>query len=785
MNEKTLRALEYEKILAKIAVFAYTRMAKERILQIRPMINASEITEALEETEEADIILFEYAVNPTLNFDDVAAALERAEKMSMLTMGELLKIERVLRVARSLRGQIIEVPDERIVKLKAKASTIYVNKRLEDDIRSAVLSDTEMSDNASTALRDIRSKIHKTSDNIKIKLNSYITSATYSKYIQDTIVTVRNDRYVVPLKAEFKGMIPGLIHDQSASGATIYVEPMAIVELNNDLKTLMLEEQAEIERILRAFTARIGGEAGLIGYTFEVATDLDVVFAKARYANAISAIKPKLNAKGEIDIESGRHPLIDDKKVIANDIKLGKDYNLLLITGPNTGGKTVCLKLTGLIELMGMSGFFVPAKYADIAVFDNVFCDIGDEQSIEQNLSTFSSHMQNVVRIVDNLTPNTLVLFDELGAGTDPTEGAALALSVSDYILKMGAKAVITTHYNELKEYAVVTEGVQNGSMDFDPISYSPTYKLLIGVPGASNALLIAEKLGLKKSIIDAARQGISGEKKEFETVLLSLEQSRKEAEIMLEEAKVIRRKAEDELKAANAEREKLFAQRERLNVSVKKETKRLVEEAMEEANEIISELRSLLENPDDEGAIFRAQKLRKSLKKYIINEENEFRGLGEEIDGEIMVGDWVLIKSLNSEGEVVRLNPIKGEARVKLGKIETNVKIENLQRLKRTAQKEEKKPKRDTKMTLYNEQVPSEINLIGKNSDEALYLLEEYIDKCLRVHLHEIRIIHGYGEGILRKAVQNYLKSRKEVESFRDGAYNEGGKGVTFAIFK
>lgn len=391
MNEKTLRALEYEKILAKIAVFAYTRMAKERILQIRPMINASEITEALEETEEADIILFEYAVNPTLNFDDVAAALERAEKMSMLTMGELLKIERVLRVARSLRGQIIEVPDERIVKLKAKASTIYVNKRLEDDIRSAVLSDTEMSDNASTALRDIRSKIHKTSDNIKIKLNSYITSATYSKYIQDTIVTVRNDRYVVPLKAEFKGMIPGLIHDQSASGATIYVEPMAIVELNNDLKTLMLEEQAEIERILRAFTARIGGEAGLIGYTFEVATDLDVVFAKARYANAISAIKPKLNAKGEIDIESGRHPLIDDKKVIANDIKLGKDYNLLLITGPNTGGKTVCLKLTGLIELMGMSGFFVPAKYADIAVFDNVFCDIGDEQSIEQNLSTFSS----------------------------------------------------------------------------------------------------------------------------------------------------------------------------------------------------------------------------------------------------------------------------------------------------------------------------------------------------------------------------------------------------------
>ncbi len=784
MNEKTLRALEYDKILEKVAALAYTQMAKERILKMRPLKSAAEIIVALDETEEADRILFEYAVNPSLNFDDVSTALERAEKMSMLTMGELLKIERVLRVARSLRGQILEVPDERVVKLKTKASSIYINKRLEDDIRNAVISDTEMSDNASTALREIRAKIQKISENIKSKLHSYITSPTYSKYMQDSIVTVRNGRYVVPLKSEFKGMIAGLIHDQSASGATLYVEPMAIVELNNDLKTQMLEEQAEIERILRAFTARIGGETGLIGYTFEVVTDLDVIFAKARYANAIAAIKPKLNDDGIIDVESGRHPLIDAKKVVPNDVKLGKDYNLLLITGPNTGGKTVCLKLTGLIELMGMSGFFVPAKYADLAIFDNVFCDIGDEQSIEQNLSTFSSHMSNVVNIVNNLTANSLVLFDELGAGTDPTEGAALALGVSDYILQMGAKAVITTHYNELKEYAVVTEGVQNGSMDFDPISYSPTYKLLIGAPGASNALLIAEKLGLKKSIIDAARNGISGEKQEFENVLLSLEQSRKEADIMLEEARKVRLRAEEELKLAQIEREKLFAQRERLNLSVKKETKRLVEEAMEEANKIIEELRNLLEDPD-ESTIFRAQKLRKSLKKYVINEENEFSGMGEELDGDIVVGDWVLVKSLNSEGEVIKLNPIKGEAKVKLGKIETNVKLDNLQRLKRTTRQEPKQKRQPTKMTLYNEQVPPEINLIGKNSEEALYLLEEYIDKCLRVHLHEVRIIHGYGDGILRKAVQNYLKCRIEVESFRDGEYNEGGKGVTFAVFK
>ena len=391
--------------------------------------------------------------------------------------------------------------------------------------------------------------------------------------------------------------------------------------------------------------------------------------------------------------------------------------------------------------------------------------------------------MKNTVNIINALTENTLVLFDELGAGTDPTEGAGLALNISRYVLTKGAKGVITTHYNELKEYAVVTDGVQNASMDFDPTTYSPTYKLIIGAPGASNALLIAEKLGLKKEIIDATRNGISGDKFEFENVLLSLEKSRKEAEVMLDEARKAKEKAQEELSAAEKEKEKLFAQRERLNVSVKKETKRLVDEAMDEANDIIQELRALLDDPD-ESTIFRAQKLRKSLKKYVINEENEFKGMSEEEDGDITVGDRVLVISLNSEGEVVKLNPVKGEAKVKLGKIETNVKLDNLRRLKKTAKNAEKIKTAPTKMTLYNEQVSPEINLIGMNSEEALYALEEYIDKCLRVHLGEIRIIHGYGEGILRKAVQNYLKGRKEIVSFRDGNFSEGGKGVTIAKF-
>lgn len=783
MNERTLRTLEYDKILEKAAAFAYSKNAKEAVKNIKPFTDAEDIKRALNETEEADIILFEHAINPSLNFDDVTQAIERAEILSMLSMGELLRIERVLRVARALQGQILNVPDERIVLLKQKASEIFTDKRLEDDIDKSIISDTEMSDNASTNLKNIRGKMKKIAENIKSKLLNYVNGSAYSKYMQDNIITVRNDRYVVPLKSEYKGIIPGLIHDQSTSGATIYVEPMVIVELNNDLKTCMLEEAAEIDKILRAFTVRVGNEAEAIKSTFEIITDLDVIFAKAQYANATKSVKPVINKSGRIDIRKGRHPLIPAEKVVANDVRVGSDFNLLLITGPNTGGKTVCLKLTGLLVIMAMSGFFVPALYADIAVFDNVFCDIGDEQSIEQNLSTFSSHMKNTVNIINALTENTLVLFDELGAGTDPTEGAGLALNISRYVLSKGAKGVITTHYNELKEYAVVTDGVQNASMDFDPTTYSPTYKLIIGAPGASNALLIAEKLGLKKEIIDATRNGISGDKFEFENVLLSLEKSRKEAEVMLDEARKAKEKAQEELSAAEKEKEKLFAQRERLNVSVKKETKRLVDEAMDEANDIIQELRALLDDPD-ESTIFRAQKLRKSLKKYVINEENEFKGMSEEEDGDIAVGDRVLVISLNSEGEVVKLNPVKGEAKVKLGKIETNVKLDNLRRLKKTAKKAEKVKTAPTKMTLYNEQVSPEINLIGMNSEEALYSLEEYIDKCLRVHLGEIRIIHGYGEGILRKAVQNYLKGRKEIVSFRDGNFSEGGKGVTIAKF-
>lgn len=784
MEERTIKTLEFSKILDEVAHFASGRFAKNKILSIRPYSCMKEIEDELTRVSEADKILFEYSITPSFAVDDVEDLLQQASVMSMLTPADLLKVARVLKVARTLKQQLTNVNDDTIIEIKDLANTIYTNVRLENDIDKAVLSETELSDDASSDLRVIRSKIRKTGEGIKNKLNSYVNSVTYQKYLQDALVTVRGDRYVLPVKAEFKSAIPGLIHDRSASGSTLYVEPLAVVEMNNDLKQLILEEKTEIERILRVFTARIASEAGFLKYTFETITELDVLFAKAYYADAYSCVKPVFNETGYVNIVKGRHPLIPAEKVVANDVYIGKDFNVLLITGPNTGGKTVCLKMLGLIELMGLSGLYVPCQEAELTVFDDIFCDIGDEQSIEQSLSTFSSHMTNVVRIINAATDKSLILLDELGAGTDPTEGAALALSITEYIMQLGAKAVITTHYNEFKEFALVTDGAQNASMDFNPMTYSPTYKLIIGLPGASNALIIAEKLGLKKEIIEKAKNGINQQKFDFENVMLSLEQKQREAEIYLEESVKAKKEADEIKRLAEEERKKLYEQRDRLNVSVKKETKRLVEEAMVEVNEIIAKIKDFLDNPTEKN-LFEARRLRKSLNKYIIIDNNEFEGILEEEDGKIAVGDRVLVKAMNAEGVVSDINTAGNIATVRLGNMTTKAKITDLTRLKPIENQKKKQNYRQDLVNLRNESVPTELNIIGKTGIEAEELLEEYLDRAVRGGLHEIRIIHGYGEGILRKVTQKYLKSRKEIESFRDGNYGEGGKGVTVAYIK
>ena len=596
------------------------------------------------------------------------------------------------------------------------------------------------------------------------------------------IVTVRGDRYVIPVKAEFKNQIPGLVHDQSASGQTVYIEPMVVVELNNDLKTHLVEEAIEIEKILRAFTMRVSVDVEPFKASFDTIVRLDVIFAKAYYAQAIKAIKPVLNDKGIININKGRHPLLNPDNVVPIDVKLGDEFDLLFITGPNTGGKTVSLKLVGLFELMAMTGMYVPAREAELSMFDNIFSDIGDEQSIEQNLSTFSSHIANIKRIIDNISNKTLILLDELGAGTDPTEGASLAMSISEYIRSSGAKAIITTHYNELKEYAVVTHRAENASMDFNPLTYNPTYRLIIGTPGASNALLIARKLGLKEEIVKRAEEGIKDNKLEFENVLQSLEIARRKALENEERTAELLKQAEITNQKAERERDRLFIQRERLNENVKKETKRLVEEAMEEANEIIDSLREILDDPT-EANLFKARKLRKSLTKYIVNEENEFAGFGEEDDGTIQDGDTVLVKPLKVEGVVVSINAVKGTASVKLGKMNSTFKLDALVRLKA----KEKKPEiiKSAPRALRNDAFSPEINLIGQTTQEGIVNLEAYIDKALLAGVHEIRIIHGYGTGKLREAVRATLKTHPHIKDFRDGIYGEGERGVTIATIK
>lgn len=783
MLEKTLKALEFNKILAEIASKASSVPAREAIMEIRPYNDPNYIEELLDEVAEADKIAFKYATNLSFAFDDIGAILDKAEVMSVLTMGELLRVSKMLRVAYSVKNSIAKVPDDSLTRIKRIAASVYTDKELEESIESAIISDTEMHDRASEELRSIRIRIRKTGEQIKSKLYTYITSPTYAKYLQDNIVTVRGDRYVIPVKAEWRSAIPGLVHDQSGSGQTLYIEPMAVVELNNTLKTYILEEQAEIERILRAFTLKVSVAATDIRDSFTKIIKLDTVFAKAYYANSVRAVKPQMNTDGIIEISRGRHPLINPKTVVPTDVNLGKNFDLLFITGPNTGGKTVALKLVGLLTAMAMSGIFVPCAEAVLNIFDEVYCDIGDEQSIEQSLSTFSSHIANISGFIEKLNANSLVLLDELGAGTDPTEGAALAMSIAQYIKDRGAKAIITTHYNELKEYAVVTPRAENASMDFDPLTYSPTYRLIVGTPGVSNALLIAGKLGLPAEIVQRAKEGIAEGKLDFENVISSMEEARHNAMENEEKSKEMLKTAEKTLKEAERERDRLFIQREKLNENVRKETKRLVEEAMGEANEIISAMRALLDDPT-EADLFKARKLKKSLEKYIVNEDNEFMGFGEEADGEISEGDAVLVKPLKAEGIVSKIDYRKNSAVVTLGKMNSTFKLDVLQKLKKAKKAEAPVPVH-TARKLDNEAFSPELNLIGMTSVEARAELQKYLDKAILKGVNELRIIHGYGTGKLRETVRNYLKSCSFVDSYRDGVYGEGERGVTIVRLK
>ncbi len=680
-DQKSLTTLEYPKILDRLATFAQSQGGKKKASELVPYEKIADALHALNETAEADRVLFEYSLSPSFAVDDIGDILVKAKKGATLAIPDIMKVGRSLRVSRRLKYTIDKVKDCPL--LADMAMGLFENETLEKKIFDAFLSETEVADNASNELRAIRIRIRKLNDNVRSKLQLFITSPKYSKYLQDNIITVRGDRYVIPVKSDCKGTIPGLVHDQSASGSTLFVEPMQIVELNNDLKVELVNEQLEIEKILRNFSNQIEGCADGITYSYNTVVDMDMVFAKAQLAREYKATKPELNEDGVIDIRAGRHPLIDQKKVVPVSLALKKDEKMLLITGPNTGGKTVTLKLVGLFTLMAMSGLFIPAKSANLSIFDGVYSDIGDEQSIEQSLSTFSSHIKNTIGILDVITDKSLVLFDELGAGTDPGEGAALAVSIAAYLLRVGAKSFITSHFNDLKEFSLVTKGVVAASMEFDSNTFCPTYKLVMGAIGSSNALAIAKKLGLSDEIIENAKSKISVEKRQFDNVLTAAEKTRMKAAELVSEASIDRENAAKALKDAEIEKKRIEEKREKLDESIRKETKRLIENSVEEANDILEQIKEILNKPQVEDKdLFEARKLKKQLENMTADYEKEAVVEDVKDDSPLKIGDNVFVKSLQKKGKLTSVNQ-RGEAVVAFGKLTTKVKKDDYYKVK------------------------------------------------------------------------------------------------------
>ena len=672
-DQKNLNTLEYPKILARLSDFAQSQGGKALARALVPFEALDDARNALAQTEEADRILFEYSLLPNLSIDDVSEILVRAKKGASLAIADIMKVGRSLRISRRLRYTLDKARNCPII--SDIAMGLFEHEDLEKRIFDSFLSETEVADNASSELKTIRIRIRKLNDNVRSKLQLFITSPKYSKYLQDNIITVRGDRYVIPVKSDCKGTIPGLVHDQSASGSTLFVEPMAIVEMNNELKVELANEQAEIEKILRNFSSQIEGCADGISYSYNTVLMLDLIFAKAQLAREYNASLPELNDDGVIEIRGGRHPLIDKKKVVPVTLSLGKDDKMLLITGPNTGGKTVTLKLVGLFTLMAMSGLFIPAKHARLSIFDGVYSDIGDEQSIEQSLSTFSSHIRNTIDILNVITSKSLVLFDELGAGTDPGEGAALAVSISEKLIQVGCKSFVTSHFNDLKEFALVTNGVVAASMEFDIQTLCPTYKLVMGAIGSSNALAIAKKLGLSEEIIKSAQSKISTEKRSFDNVLTAAEQTRMKAAELVSEASIDRENAAKALQDAENEKKRIAEKREKLDDSIRKETKRLIEDSVEEANELIDKIKDILSKPQIEDKdLFEARKLKKQLENMSAEYEKEAVVDDVPDNSPLKIGDNVFVKSLQKKGKLLSVNQ-RGEGQVSFGKLSVKVK--------------------------------------------------------------------------------------------------------------
>ena len=785
MEERTLKILEFNKIKEKLKDYAITKGGKELINKLEPYDTVFEVKNKLKETEEALNLLITKGNPPFEGLHDVRDGVERAKKGGILSAGQLLKIGGMLKCSRRFKDYISRREDETPhIILEDLAYILTPVKHLEEIIEISIISEEEISDRASSLLNSIRRNLKEKNSSVRDKINSIVRAN--AKYLQDSLYTMRGDRYVLPVKAEHKSSVPGLVHDQSSTGATLFIEPMSLVNLNNEIKELKLKEKAEIERILMDLSNRVYEVIDTVESNYKILTELDFIFAKGKYGSSLNAICPDVNEDKSFDIIQGRHPLIDAKFVVPSDIYLGKEFDTLMITGPNTGGKTVTLKTVGLLHLMGLSGLLIPAKdNSSISFFTRIFADIGDEQSIEQSLSTFSSHMTNIVKIMDKADENSLVLFDEIGSGTDPVEGAALAVAVLETLREQGARIIATTHYSELKGYALRTTGIENASVEFDVETLKPTYRLLIGVPGKSNAFEISKRLGLKEDVINKAKENIASENLKFEDLIRDLQEKSILANRDAREAKKIKLEAEELKNKYDEKLKKLDEIRDKAYGEARREARDIISKAKDEADEILKAMRELEKLGIAQGGRARLEEERKKLKDSLENKEasiyKEKESKGELIE-KVTLGMDAYLPSLNQNVIIISMPDSKGEVQVEAGIMKINVKLKDLRKLNNKTTKKEKK-KRELNLNLKS--VDSRIDLRGMDSEEACYKVDKYLDEAYIANLGEVTIVHGKGTGVLRKAINDMLKRHPHVKSYRLGEYGEGGDGVTIAILK
>ena len=790
MNEKVLKTLEYNKILNQLSEYACSPEAKKRCLALRPITDKTQIEQLQLQTKDALSRLFRcgnlsfsgvHSVNDSLKRLEIGASLSAAELLSICSLLEAAK-----RVKAFSRSEKEEVPDDSLTGFFTEIEPLTP---LYDEIRRCIPAEDEIADDASSTLRSIRRSMRGMNDRIRAQMNNMINNSTTRSYLQDAVITMRDGRYCLPVKAEAKSQIPGMVHDQSSSGSTLFIEPMAVVNLNNEYKELLLKEKDEIEKILENLSNLTANFSEQIAADYTILAELDFIFAKAAYAQTYNGVAPTFNNEGYLHIKKGRHPLLDKKKVVPIDVMLGKDFKLLIVTGPNTGGKTVSLKTVGLLTLMGQSGLHIPAfEGSMLAVFNEVFADIGDEQSIEQSLSTFSAHMVNTVNILNEADENSLVLFDELGAGTDPVEGAALGISILSFLKNIGTRTMATTHYSELKLFALSTDGVENACCEFNVETLRPTYKLLIGIPGKSNAFAISSKLGLPDYIIDDAKKRIDSENEKFEDVIAKLEESkltiekdREEIAAYKSQIKSLKRDYELKNKRLDEQREKIITKAREEAVDILKDAKELADESIRTINQgskshntkAMEKSRSKLGSKLKENQSGLSMKASAAKKKH---KPSEFK-----------IGTGVKVLSLNLKGTISTLPNANGDVNVQMGILNSKVNISDLEILDEPDVKAPGLVRSNTGKIKMDKakNVKMELNLIGKTVDEAIFELDKYLDDAYIAHLPQVYIIHGKGTGALRSAIQNHLKNLSYVKSYRNGEHGEGGAGATVVTFK